>query len=246
MGRAEFAVSSADEVVIARAKGADVVAIFTIYQTCPQGIMVHQSRGLKSIDEVFKSGTLAIEIGLPYGKYLKEKYGFNGVKTIPYTGGIANFVADKNFAQQCFVFSEPLAAKKHGADPQVFLIADSGYNPYTGVVITSQKYLNEHRQVVESMAKSLQIGWTAYQKDPRPANELMAQLNKNMDPETFAAAAEAQKPLIESDDTKTNGIGAMTLKRWEELVKQLSNLDVINKPVTASECFVSILPNEKK
>src|SRR4051812_17919825 len=87
-GQVEFGVSSADEVVIARANGADVIGIFTIYQTCPQGIMVHESRGLKSIDEVFKSGTLALEIGLPYGKFLEKKYGFSGVKRVPYTGGI--------------------------------------------------------------------------------------------------------------------------------------------------------------
>src|SRR4029453_2026893 len=36
-GKAEFGVASADEVVIARASDADVVALFTIYQTCPQG-----------------------------------------------------------------------------------------------------------------------------------------------------------------------------------------------------------------
>ena len=49
---------------------------------------------------------------------------------------ITQFLADKDFAQQCFVFSEPVAAKHKGADTKVFLIADSGYNPYTGVVIT--------------------------------------------------------------------------------------------------------------
>src|SRR3989440_4521191 len=50
-GQADFAVSSADEVVVARSRGADVVAIFAIYQTCPQGIMVHQLRGFKSIED---------------------------------------------------------------------------------------------------------------------------------------------------------------------------------------------------
>src|SRR3954466_3234635 len=32
-GQADFAVSSADEVIVARARGADVVAVFAIYQT---------------------------------------------------------------------------------------------------------------------------------------------------------------------------------------------------------------------
>src|SRR5216110_2730683 len=69
-GQADFAVSSADEVVI-----------FAIYQTCPQGIMVHQSRGFKSIDDVFTHpGTLAMEAALPYGKYLQKKYGFQKIK----------------------------------------------------------------------------------------------------------------------------------------------------------------------
>src|SRR5881397_3549501 len=34
-GKVPFAVASADEVVIARSRGADVVAVFAIYQTCP-------------------------------------------------------------------------------------------------------------------------------------------------------------------------------------------------------------------
>ena len=116
-------------------------------------------------------------------------------------GGIAAFLADKNYAQQCFVFSEPILAKKQGAETQTFLIADSGYNPYTGVIITSGKIAKEKPELVKAMHASMQQGWQAYLDDPKPANAVMSQLNKQMDPETFAAGAEAQKPLI-ADDTK--------------------------------------------
>src|SRR5436305_4393567 len=75
-GKTDFAVASADEVFIARSQGADVVAIFAIYQTCPQGIMVHASRGFKEIADVFKNpGTVAMEPGLPYTNFLKNKFG---------------------------------------------------------------------------------------------------------------------------------------------------------------------------
>src|SRR5205823_9723494 len=47
--KADYAVASADEVLIARQQGADVVAIFATYQICPQGLMVHQALGLKNI-----------------------------------------------------------------------------------------------------------------------------------------------------------------------------------------------------
>ena len=240
-GKAEFGVASADEVVIARANGADVVALFTIYQTCPQAIMVHASRGLKSIEDVFNSGgTLAMEVGLPYGKFLQKKFGFEKIKRIPYDGGVGNFLADKSFAQQCFVFSEPLIAKKQGADPQTFLVADTGYNPYTGVVITSGDYARKNPNVVRETAAALREGWRAYLDDPAQANAVMGKLNKTMDAQTFAAVADAQKPLVENDDTKKNGLGTMTLDRWEQLVKQLIEIGVVDaaKAPAAMNCFV--------
>src|SRR5215207_5072942 len=41
-GKVPYAVASADELVIARSQGADLVAIFATYQICPQGLMVHR------------------------------------------------------------------------------------------------------------------------------------------------------------------------------------------------------------
>ena len=240
-GKVEFGVASADEVVIARAQGADVVTLFTIYQTCPQGIMTHESRGFRSIEDVFTHpGTLAMEVGLPYGKFLQKKYGFDRIKRISYDGGVGNFLADKNFSQQCFVFSEPLIAKKQGSDPQTFLISDSGYNPYTGVIITNGDYARKNPTVVRDMAAALRDGWRAYLDDPKPANAAMGKLNKTMDQQTFADIAEAQKSLIETDETKKNGLGTMTIDRWEQLVKQLVDLGVVDasKAPAAMNCFV--------
>jgi len=240
-GKVQFGVASADEVVIARANGADVVALFTIYQTCPQGIMVHASRGFKSIEDVFTHpGTLAMEVGLPYGKFLQKKFGFDKIKRIPYDGGVGNFLADKDFSQQCFVFSEPLIAKKQGSDPQTFLISDAGYNPYTGVIITNGDWARKNPNVVRDMAAALRDGWRAYLDGPKPANAAMGKINKTMDQQTFADVAEAQKSLIETDETKKNGLGTMTLERWEQLVKQLSDLGVVDgsKAPAAMNCFV--------
>jgi NitT/TauT family transport system substrate-binding protein len=238
-GQTDFAVASADEVMIARSKGADVVTIFATYQTCPQGIMVHAARGFKEIGDVFKnSGTVAMEPGLPYVKFLENKFGFGKVNVVAYDGGIGTFLNKPDFSQQCFITSEPLAAKKKGADPQVFLIADAGYNPYTAVVITSGKIVKEHADEVQNMMAALSEGWRAYLDDPKAANDAMGDLNPDMDAETFAQAALAQKPLIETEEAKKNGLGSMTEQRWEELGKQLVELKVIDKAPGGSECFV--------
>lgn len=237
-GKIEFGIASADELIIARTQDADIVAIFTTYQTNPQGIMVHASRGLKDIGDVFKSGgTLAREPGLAYARFLEKEYGDGNVKLIPYQGGITNFLNDTNFAQQCFVFSEPIAAKRQGADPQVFLVADAGYNPYTGVVITSGQYLRQNPQTTKKLVEALREGWRAYLDDPKPANEVMGKLNTAMDAETFALAAEAQEPLIENEHARQSGLGTMTAERWKELGRQLVDLGIISTAPPAEDCF---------
>src|SRR5512144_1039865 len=45
----EFGIVSADELVVTRSQGNDVVALFAVFQNCPQGIMAHASRKLSSI-----------------------------------------------------------------------------------------------------------------------------------------------------------------------------------------------------
>lgn len=229
-GQAEFGISGADEVITARARGVDVIPLFAAFQTSPQGLMAHASKGVKNIAELLNSGmTLALEPGLPYAAYLKKKYGFGKVKIVPYDGGVARFVNDKDFAQQCFITSEPLAAKRQGSDPAVFLVADEGFNPYVTVVITRGALWRENREGIQAFVRATRDGWRAYLDNPGPANALMAKLNTTMDAATFTAAAEAQRPLIENAETKAKGLGAMTKERWETLTQQLVELGIVDK-----------------
>jgi NitT/TauT family transport system substrate-binding protein len=59
-----------------------------------------------------------------------------------------------------------------------------------------------------------------------------------MDARTFVESAAAQKPLIETEETKRLGLGAMTKQRWQTLAQQLAELKVIEKAPPAEECFV--------
>jgi NitT/TauT family transport system substrate-binding protein len=228
-GQVDFGVAGADEVITAVARGADIVALFAVFQTYPQGIMAHASRGAKGMADVLASGTLAIEPGLPYAAFLKKKYGFDKVKIVPYDGGVARFVADKDFAQQCFVTSEPVAARQKGVEPSVFLVADEGFNPYTVVVITRKALWKESPDRVKAFVRATREGWRAYLDDPAPANTVMAKLNTAMDAQTFVAASNVQKPFIETEETKKSGLGAMRRERWETLGKQLVDLGIIER-----------------
>lgn len=237
-GQATFGIASADEVVIARERGADVVAVFATYQTSPQGLMTHAARGIRSLEQLVRAGgTLAVEPGVPYVKFLERKYGFAGLQVVPYTYSIAPFLQNPTMSQQVFVTSEPITARRQGADPSVFLTADSGYNPYTAVVITRAVLLSEQPEMVTAVIEALREGWRAYLDDPAPANDIMGELNREMDAESFRLAAAAQEPLIE---TGSAPLGSMTHERWATLVAQLRDLGLVEKDVDPASCFATV------
>jgi NitT/TauT family transport system substrate-binding protein len=238
-GKCDFATTAADQVLIARGHDADIVAVFAVYQTFPQGIMVHKARGFKSIQDVFASaGTLAAEDDT-WLHFLMKKYPNPKVQIVSYAGGIGPFLAKADYSQQCFVTSEPILAGNKGGDPQTFLIADAGYNPYTTVLITRAQTIKQNPKLVASMVAACRAGWRSYLDDPAAANAAMGKLNTDMDAATFTAAAAAQKPFIDTDPAHPAALGTMTHDRWDQLARELVDLKVLDKAPDINPCFAN-------
>lgn len=239
-GKLEFGIASGDEILLSRERGSDVVALFAVYQTNPQGIMTHLEQGYSTIADVFKgTGKLAIQNGLPYSDYLKNKFGTPKVQLVPYLGGISNFQSDKMYSQQCFVTSEPLIAEKMGLKTKTFLIAESGYNPYTTVLIARKSYIDKNTELTKSMVAAVRTGWEQYLASPDGTNLSMSKINKAMDLATFADSARVQKALIANSETAKVGLGKMTEERWKNLISQLKDLKLLKKPIVAKDVFLN-------
>ncbi|MEI9949898.1 MAG: ABC transporter substrate-binding protein [Pseudomonadota bacterium] len=133
--------------------------------------------------------------------------------------------------------SEPIAARRKGADPAVFLIADSGFNPYATVVVTRRELLQKNPGLVKEFVLATRQGWRDYLDHPETTNALLGKLNSALDEATLSAAAEAQKPLIETDDSKQHGLGSMQQARWQTLADQLLDLKFLDKPLSVADSF---------
>jgi len=237
-GSVDFGIVSADEIILARSRGNDVVALFAVFQDSPTGIMAHASRNLNSIGDVLKDGTLALESGLPFARLLKRKFGFSHVKIVPSPGGdITSFLHDEKFAQQCYLTSEPIAARRQGAEVTVFAVSEIGYDPYTTVLAVSGESLRKNPDRAKAMVAAVREGWQSYLDNPKAVNQQMHQLNPTMDLDTFAQIAEVQKPFLETDATRRNGLGTMSVQRWEKLIAQFKDLGDISQTIPAQECF---------
>lgn len=237
-GKVPFGIAAADEVALSRARGTDVVALFAVYQTNPQGIMVHPERGFKSIGDVFAApGTLAIQSGAPYTLFLQAKFADAKVKLVPYAGGIAQFLTDANYSQQCFVTAEPLLAKKKNKPAASFLIADAGFNPYGTVVVARRQYIDKNPKLARDLIEAIRDGWSEYLRAPESANALMVKLNPAMDSETMRESAEVQKPFILAANTPNKELGKMSSARWTTLVDQLFAMKLIKKKPAVAKLY---------
>ena len=233
-----FGTAAADEVILARAQGAKIVAIFAVYQNDPQGFMVHPERNFTSLKDMFGSeGTVALQKGLPYTMWLEKMYGPYKAKVVPYTGGIASFIQDPQFSQQCFVTSEPLAARREKLNPKTFLVSDSGFNPYLTVVIVHEDTLKSDPKLVKDFVTATRAGWAGYLAHPETTNAVMQKLNSSMDLDTFNQAAGVQKAFIETAETQKSGLGSMTKARWQTLYDQLVQLKLTKSGTTVTEFF---------
>lgn len=239
--KADFGIVSADEVILARAQGAKIVAVFAVYQKDPHGFMVHPERKIRTLKELFQAeGPIALEAGKPFTLWLEHLYAPIKAKRVPYTGGIASFLRDKNFAQQCFITSEPIAARREKLDPVTLPVSDSGFNPYQTVVVTHEDILLEQPDEVRKFVRVIRQGWKDYLKDPRDANVEMQKLNGTMDLETFTESAKIQQKLIENADTRKSGLGIMGRARWTLLYQQLIELKLVKPGMDVTRMFTNL------
>jgi NitT/TauT family transport system substrate-binding protein len=199
--------------------------------------MTRASRGFTSLADVFANeGTLALERGLPYADFLQKKYGFEKLRIVPSPfGDLSLYRNDPTYSMQCFVTAEPFAAKKIGIEPQTFLIADSGYNPYMEVLATTETFLQKNPKVVDAMIAAVREGWQRYLADSEKTDRFMGQLNPTMDQDTFAAAAATQKPMVQTSAPQQ--VGSMTVERWQTLINQLADLKIIDQRIDARAVF---------
>lgn len=227
-GRVDFGVSNADEVLIARSQGVPVVAVLAPIQTSPRVIMVHQESGIKTLADL-KDLTLAIEPQAPFANFLKRKLPLTNVRFVPYTGSVAPFVADKKWAQQAYGISEPFVAQGKGAKPVNLYVSELGYNPYTSVLVVSEKTLKEKPDLVRKMVQASRDGWTKYLENAKGADDLMKKANPQVDQAVLDYGHAELLKLCRNADTEKLGTGAMTTERWNDLAQQLAAMGTFPK-----------------
>ncbi|MCS0504011.1 ABC transporter substrate-binding protein [Ancylobacter mangrovi] len=207
----------------------EVVA--AMFQKDPQVLIAHPD--VKTFEDL-KTRTLFIsKEGLAsYYQWLVADYGFSESQVKPYTFNAAPFLADENSAMQGYITSEPLAVEKQGGfKPKLFLLADEGFDTYSTTIETRTELVKENPDLVQRFVDASIIGWYNYlYGDNTKANELIKKDNPEMTDEmiAFSIAKMKEYGIVDSGDTKTMGIGAMTDAKMKSFFDKMVAAKVVD------------------
>ena len=235
-GAVEFGVTNADDVLYARAQQAPVVALMAPYQVNPRCIMVHESSDIKHIDQI-SNITLAMSQRPAFSHYLRWKYPLEGVNIVPYPGNVSQFLANPNFAQQGYVFSEPFVARQQGGNPRALLVSDIGFNPYASVIIATEETIAQRTDIVRAVVEASIEGWEHYLRDGQETNQYINSLNPEMGLDILAYGVEESAALVLDPVASEKGLGYMSSARWNELHKQMVEAGLIKAEGSAEGAF---------
>ncbi|MCA9263307.1 MAG: ABC transporter substrate-binding protein [Planctomycetales bacterium] len=235
MGQVDFAIANADQVLLARAQGADVVALFAALQNSPRCVMVRESSGIETLDQLHDL-TLALGEGKAFAEFLKSHVPLERVRVVPYVGSVAAFLAQEDYAQQGYVFSEPLVVRALGVPVRALMVSDLGFNPYSSCVVTRSEMIEQHPEIVAKTISAIARGWQIYLESPEKANAEIRVRNSDMPAEILAQAASEVARLVQPGDlsfsrdrSPSHSLGRMTRQRWQQLADQLVELGMLDE-----------------
>jgi NitT/TauT family transport system substrate-binding protein len=248
-GRLDFNLSGGRAIEFA-AENLPFVAVAAIFQKELAALIAHPGQGNDSF-EALKNKTIMIGADTRNGwwRFLAAKYGFKDSQLRPYTFNLAPFLADKSMVQQGYISSEPYLMRQiTGIDPVVLPLSDAGYQGYANIITTSAKLVEKNPDLVQRFVTASIEGWYSYlYGDPAPANRLIRQTNPDMPADLidFGRATMIARGTVDSGDSLTLGIGAMTDARWKAFYDSMTAVGVYKAGIDLRKAYTTRFVNQR-
>jgi NitT/TauT family transport system substrate-binding protein len=219
-GQAEFGIGNADDVLLARLRGAPVRAVFAQLDHVPYSLVYHADPAVKSITDL-SGRTFAVNIGFAYWEWTKKHYKLTDTREIPVSGDLSLFRNDPKMVQQGYSLFLPARMAGAGIAVQQITLASLGYRPYD-VLFTTDDMIKKHPAIVKATIAAVKEGWIRYVHNPLDLKPMLTGMNKQISSEVYDAAnREMIGTLISHDLGK---VGCMSDARWSELAGQLRSV----------------------
>lgn len=239
LGKAQFGMTSADNVLLARAAGKPVVAIATIYQRSPVAfVSLAKNHITKPQDFINKKVIVDLKgtTGIIY-RALLASLSINEaqVKTQPrvdYTNdALVNGQAD---VIDAFINNQPVQLKQQGYDINVILPSDYGIDLYANVIFTTEEMIKTQPDVVEAFVRATTLGMQRAIQDPDAATKLTLARGTDLNPTSEATSMRLALPLMNPAGSRP---GMMTAANWQTAYQILHDQGLLTQQLDVQQAY---------
>jgi NitT/TauT family transport system substrate-binding protein len=226
------------------------IAVAAVFQKEPQVLIAHPDQNIKEFADL-KNLTLFVskEGVATYFQWLKADYGFSESQVKPYTFNPQPFLADRKSAMQGYVTSEPYAIERQTkVPPKIFLLADQGFNAYSTLIETRRDLVEKKPDLVQRFVDASMIGWYNYiYGDNKAGNAMIKKFNPEMTDDLldYSVAKMKEYGIVDSGDTESLGIGAMTDQRMADFFQKMVRAGVVKPTVDYRQSYTLQFVNKK-
>ena len=217
-------------------EGVPIIAVAASFQKDPQVIVTHPGAADSFADLVNLDKLLISDGGvLTFWAWMVKAYGFTPEQREVYTFNAAPLIANPTWGMQGYLSSEPFFVEQEsGIVPDVWLMADAGYTAYSTVIETMADTIATRPEEVQCFVDGSAIGWYNFlYNDNSAAVGMIKADNPDMSDAAIAygIASMIENGIVDSGDTLTLGIGAMTDAKMEDFFNKMVEAGVVSADV---------------
>jgi ABC-type nitrate/sulfonate/bicarbonate transport system substrate-binding protein len=244
-GKALIGLSQPDNVARARAQGANLKVVATTFQRNPAAVMSLASAPIATPQELVGKKLGIQQSGVPIYDAFFTSIGIDpkSIAYVPVQFDPAPLVTGEVDAFVSFQTNQPITLKQQGIETVTFLPADYGFNLFSDALVVSEDTLADEakRATAVKMLRATIKGWQDVLADTKAAAKIVVDkygevLSLKLEDQELIA--EAQVPLIKTEETDTSGLMTMSETKIAENIQTLENSGI---EATAEEIFDTTL-----
>jgi len=251
VGKLDFIISGNSIATIeAVDQNVPTIAVASVFQKDPQVLLAHPDQGIQTFEALKKLTLFISSEGMAgFYRWMMKDFGFTEQQVKPYTFNPQPFLADKRSAMQGYVTSEPYAVETVGKiSPRIFLLADHGFSSYSTHIETRRELVEKKPDVVQRFVDASIIGWYNYiYGDRSKADALIRKENPEM-PQALldhSVAKMKEYGIVDSGDTLTLGLGALTPERMKDFYDKMVSAGVVKAGLDVGKAYTTRFANKK-
>ena len=237
-GEADFGITGADELIVARSKGIPIKAIAVIYKITPVCVYALKESGITKPQDLLGK-TVGLERGTNVDLLyyvMMSRLGINEstIKEISIGYDASELLNGTTDASTGYVINEPQQVIEAGHDVTTILVADYGANMYADVLFTTDDMITTKPDLVQEMLRATIRGWEyAIEHNGEAIDDVMKYATQSTR-QHEQYMLEQSIPLINTGD---GFIGWMNKEQWDLAQEILLEQGILDNPVNMNDVY---------